>query len=396
MATITELDAQWEAQYQVVLEQRKALTSAQTAVATSPAYQNGTEAERAELSRTGGVEAARLAFNAENQKLTAIANELNALKRQAAADEAAAAAQAEAEKPESTIKSPEATNESETDKDTAAKYADPTRVPNIGSDFDAGNAPIGANGQPMRAVPLDPEDGGPTAGGVPIGSTKPGFNRLTGQPKIPDGAQAPTPTPASAQWAGAKDLRVFLRAPLSYMTGPMTRPLTEFGGILFPYTPVVSYDNQASYGSVNPIHSNYTQYFFKNSSVGNISVTGKLTVQNEKEAIIWLSIQHLLRALTKMRWGKDVDAGSPPPVCRLEGYGDFMLRNVPVVVSQFKIDYPDNVDYIAVNTGVFKTSLVPTISSLSLTLNPSYSRKELQDFSVDSWLSGGLKGKGYL
>jgi hypothetical protein len=97
-----------------------------------------------------------------------------------------------------------------------------------------------------------------------------------------------------------------------------------------------------------------------------------------------------------MRFGKDANAGSPPPVCRLEGYGDFMLRNVPVVVSQFKIDYPDNVDYISVNSGVFKTSLVPTISSVSLTLNPSYSRKELQDFSVDAWLSGGLKGKGYL
>jgi hypothetical protein len=288
-----------------------------------------------------------------------------------------------AEDPTTTVKSPETTNKSDTEQETEKKYSDPTRTPDIGNQtFDDGSS-------------IQTFDDGSTLVTDSEGniSSTPASGRISGVPK---GAEPPVANPTSAQWAGAKDLRVFLRAPASYLSGPMTAPLTEFGGILFPYTPAVSYDNQASYGSVNPVHSNYTQYFFKNSSVGNITVAGKFTVQNEKEAIVWLSIQHLLRALTKMRFGKDANAGSPPPVCRLEGYGDFMLRNVPVVVSQFKIDYPDNVDYISVNSGVFKTSLVPTISSVSLTLNPSYSRKELQDFSVDAWLSGGLKGKGYL
>jgi hypothetical protein len=87
MATVAELDAQWEAQYQVVLAKRQELTAAQQAVASSPAYQNGTEAERLELGRTGAVEDARLAFNAENQKLTALARELEVAK---AAEEQAA------------------------------------------------------------------------------------------------------------------------------------------------------------------------------------------------------------------------------------------------------------------------------------------------------------------
>ena len=59
------------------------------------------------------------------------------------------------------------------------------------------------------------------------------------------------------------------------------------GELVFPYTPTISYDSQAVYGSVNPVHSNYTQYFYKNSQVGNISVTGKFTVQNEKEGALW-------------------------------------------------------------------------------------------------------------
>jgi len=80
MATAAELDAQWEAQYQVVLAKRQELTAAQTAVAQSAAYQNGTEAERLALGRTGEAEAARLAFNAENQKLTALKKELDLAK----------------------------------------------------------------------------------------------------------------------------------------------------------------------------------------------------------------------------------------------------------------------------------------------------------------------------
>ena len=80
MATVAELDAQWEAQYQVVLAKKQELTAAQQAVAVSPAYQNGTEAERLALGQTGAVEAARLAFNTENQKLTALKKELDAAK----------------------------------------------------------------------------------------------------------------------------------------------------------------------------------------------------------------------------------------------------------------------------------------------------------------------------
>ena len=50
----------------------------------------------------------------------------------------------------------------------------------IGKNFDAGIAPIGPNGQPMRAVPMDE----PATGRMP-GETPPGINRLTGKPFEP-------------------------------------------------------------------------------------------------------------------------------------------------------------------------------------------------------------------
>jgi len=399
MATIDELDAQWNAQYQVVLAKRQELTTAQTAVALSAAYQNGNEATKtALLAQSGPAEAARLAFNAENQKLTAIATEFNAAKREAAAAAKAAAAEAEAAKPEATVKSSEATNPSQSDQATTDAYANPSLTPDPttqtfddGSSiqtFDDGSTLVTDSEGGYSSTDSTDSDSGQSARLSSLRS-------IAGS-AIFKGAESSSSKGASAQWGGAKDLRVYLRVPGSYLSSIYTSQLQEFGGILFPYTPEISYDNQANYSAINPTHSNYTQYFFKNSSVSAISVTGKFTVQNEKEAIIYLSVLHLLRSLTKMRFGADFNAGAPPPVCRFEGYGDFMLRNVPVSVASFKTELPNGVDYISVNSGKFSTSLVPTISTISLSLNLMYSRKEIQDFSVDGWLSGSLKGKGYL
>jgi hypothetical protein len=206
-------------------------------------------------------------------------------------------------------------------------------------------------------------------------------------------------TPASAQWSGVKDTRVILRTPKSYFGKLTSGPGSEIqknGGILFPYTPSISYDNQASYGNSNPLHSNYTQYFFKNSSISSITVSGKFTVQNEYDAKMWLSIVHLSRLLTKMPFGSDAQAGSAPPVCRLDGFGNYVLANVPVAVTSFKFDLPDSVDYINVSDGDFINSMAPTVSTLSFTLIPMYSRNEIRNFSVEKFRDGQLTGKGYL
>jgi predicted nucleic acid-binding Zn-ribbon protein len=290
--------------------------------------------------------------------------------------------------PASTIKSPEATNDSESDQETEEKYADPTNTPDE---------------DPFERSRQDAEDeyNASFSNDLTKDLTDASDEDTVKESRsgVPKGAETGNQTPrASAEWAETKDLRVILRVPKAYLKGPAAGPsniLNDFGGILFPYTPTISYDNQAQYGAVNPVHSNYTQYFFKNSQVGQISISAKFTVQNEREGKVWLGVVHLLRALTKMRWGTDVGAGSPPPVCRLEGYGDFMLRNVPVVISSFKFDLPDNVDYISVG-GEYKNTLVPSITTINIGLNVMYSRREMQDFSVDNWIKGNLRGQGYL
>lgn len=253
-----------------------------------------------------------------------------------------------------------------------------------------------------------------------VGNTSEGPNTSSNdigraQP-VPPGAIPPRPAPASVEFSSMSgkapntDMRVKIRVPETYWTnltqGPSNQ-LKQLKGIIFPYTPTINVEHKADYTSQSVLHSNYALYFYKNSSVAPINITGKFTVANETEAAIYVATLHLLRALTKMRSGGmtgDADSGSPPPVCRLDAYGAFMLQNVPVAISNFKIDLPDNVDYYTLgkqsgsptNTN-YEMTAVPVVSTISLTCIPMYSRNEMQKFSVSKWLTDKYVRKaGYL
>jgi hypothetical protein len=211
------------------------------------------------------------------------------------------------------------------------------------------------------------------------------------------------------KFAGKDDYRVKLKVPRSLITQYAHGPLFGFDGIVFPYTPTISYEMNASYASMTPMHSNYPINFYKHSGVSSFTVSAKFTVQNDTDAIFYLTTMHLLRALTKMRYGNDTQAGSPPPVCRFDAYGDFMLKNIPVVVQSVRSEYPDSVDYYELNpelnpnslAGVDKidlgTNFVPTISSITLNLLPMYSRFEQSQFSVEKYVTNpDLRRKGFI
>jgi hypothetical protein len=235
-------------------------------------------------------------------------------------------------------------------------------------------------------------------------------------------------TPPDLNWDSMpmKDLRAKLTVPLNYLESYLTQgPLLELGaelgngGILFPYTPEISFDETAAWTAQSLTHSNFNFYSYKNSAVSSINLSAKFTVQTDQDAGNYLAMTHLLRALTKMPVGLDTNAGSPPPVCRLSAYGQYMLSQIPVVVASFKTQLPSDVDYFMTTDKpnsktpsnsksklyteytTYKTfqsnnHMIPVSSTISLTLIPVYSRYEQYNFGVDKWLKGTLAGKGYL
>ena len=194
--------------------------------------------------------------------------------------------------------------------------------------------------------------------------------------------------------------RVRIKVPPKYFTentwGSSARELMDQGGIIFPYTPSISYGVKADWSEIKPLHSNFNIPFYQRSSVGEISITGKFTVENNRDAQVYLSTVHLLKALTKMRFGGanngDADSGAPPPICRLHAFGPKMLSNVPVAITSVRIELPNDCDYFSMDG----TNAIPTISTLAITCIPVYSRREMQDFSVTRYINRDYDNEGYI
>lgn len=248
------------------------------------------------------------------------------------------------------------------------------------------------------AVPGTDIYGNPTEAEAPIGE------RIV--PGVPPGAEPKMPDAPQVNFQDINgnlskdDLRVRLLVPPSYITKFLSGPNNEIaniGGILFPYTPSVSYEAKAEYAEAKPLHSNFAINFYQRSSIGSITISGKFSVENSDDAEIYLATMHLLKSLTRMRFGTDVDAGAPPPVCRLYANGEAMLHNVPVAVGSYRIELPDSVDYFTIfQNEKFGTTAVPTVSTIAITCIPMYSRAEMQKFSIAGYNNGAHRRQGFI
>ena len=204
-----------------------------------------------------------------------------------------------------------------------------------------------------------------------------------------------------------QDWRVKLSIPNiePFKTAPMLANLQKTGGLVFPYTPTIIVAHSANYNTMAPTHTNYPYFAYQNSQVDQLVITGDFFVQNGVEAQYWVSALHYLRSMTKMFYGGEAETlGAPPPVVHLSGYGDFIFNKVPVIITQFTIDLPQDVDYIATGhpQGVNEVppnhpeakqaatdkranniGWAPAQSLITVTVQPIYSRREVEKFSLN-------------
>jgi hypothetical protein len=162
--------------------------------------------------------------------------------------------------------------------------------------------------------------------------------------------------PAAADWR----VRISLAQNSSYLyNAPSNRdgtggpgilaPLRPTNGVIFPYTPSIETSYVASYAKTDLIHSNYKGQFYQSSSVSDIIIRGTFTAQDTREASYLLAVIHFFRSVTKMFYGQDPQAGTPPPLVYLSGFGQYQFNNHPCVVTNFTYNLPSDVDYIRAN-----------------------------------------------
>ena len=224
------------------------------------------------------------------------------------------------------------------------------------------------------------------AGGVPILSTLSNPSAAKAKWFNPDGSNSSSGGGNSSDWR----LKVSL-FDSSLFKGGLLIPLEKTGGFIFPVTPQINITHTAKYSSLSPTHSNYAMQFYESSEVGAIQITGEFPVQSAEDGEYLLAGLYLFRAATKMFWGEDALAGTPPPMLKLSGYGVGYLPDVPCVLTSLQHTLPEDKDYINVNG-----TWIPTLSTLTITLQPLYSRNAMTSFDLKSFAAGALLWKGFI
>ena len=132
----------------------------------------------------------------------------------------------------------------------------------------------------------------------------------------------------------------------SIQTSDLLFPLKISDGIIFPYTPTITTSYVANYSPLSLTHSNYISYFYQGSAVNSIQLTCTFTAQDTNEANYLLAVIHFFKTATKMFYGQDAQAGAPPPLLYLSGFGANQFAAHPCVINTFNYVLPNDVDYV--------------------------------------------------
>ena len=174
--------------------------------------------------------------------------------------------------------------------------------------------------------------------------------------------------------------------------------LEKSAGVVFPILPEITFSTKANYTQLDPVHNNYPFQAYKNSQIDEIQISGTFVAETADQAAYWIAATTFFKTMTKMFFGKGANVGAPPPVCSLNGYGASVFDNVPVVVKSFSVDLGSDVNYIRCDAFGTKT-WVPISSSINVTVQPVYNRRNLRQFSLTDYAKGNLQTpskKGYL
>ncbi len=141
----------------------------------------------------------------------------------------------------------------------------------------------------------------------------------------------------------------------------LLNPLKATGGLVWPYTPSITYQHPITYGNVEITHANQDFHIYTRTPAVNIGVTGEFSVQNQQEGAYAHAAIHFLRTVAKMNFGEtDPQAGTPPPVLLFNAYGPFVFKDVPVIVKDFTVEFPQDVDYVQVSVSGSQTTSTTT------------------------------------
>lgn len=196
------------------------------------------------------------------------------------------------------------------------------------------------------------------------------------------------------------DLRARLRPKpggVDLLYGTPSNVLRATGGMVWPYTPTITYSQDVLYDAMNPVHTNQEILSYTRTPASKLSISGVFTSQTTDEALYNLGCIHFLRTVTKMSFGssKTPPPGTPPPVLLFDAHGPAMFNSLPVVVTQFSVTIPSEPDYISVVVPTTtQYTRLPVLFEITVALTVQNTPKALRDWSLDKFRQGSYLRPG--
>lgn len=180
----------------------------------------------------------------------------------------------------------------------------------------------------------------------------------------------------------------------------LMRPIKESNGLVWKYTPTVFTAASANYNSHTGQGMQYPVHSYENSTPPEITVTGDFSANDIYEARYMLAVMTFFKIATKADFGDIAvakqTAGAPPPVLLFEYLGDHGYNKVPVIVSNYSMSLPNDVDYVPVKVGG-TVSYVPTLLNIVCALTPQYTPSKVRRrYDVNAIANGEAYRDGFI
>lgn len=183
-------------------------------------------------------------------------------------------------------------------------------------------------------------------------------------------------------------------------------PLYNTGGFMFPYTPSIQISGDTEWQPHSLTHTNYDILSYQRTPSAQINLTGKFTVQNQREGDYALAAIHFLRTVGKMHFGQQesssasdntgrrqdrATAGLPPPVLRLRGYGLYMFADLRCVLKSWSMNYEEGMNLVTVRPTAGGDVVLPVLFTLNISIALQQTpRRVREDFNLEEFRTGAL------
>jgi hypothetical protein len=198
-------------------------------------------------------------------------------------------------------------------------------------------------------------------------------------------------------YGGSSDSRIRItpKNPSFLFESEILAPLAATNGLMFPYTPNISWSVAPQYSTQQTTHANQDYRAFVNVPAMQIVFSCPFTAQNNDEALYMIGTLHFLRSVTKMHFGTDDNGalGLPPPVMKINGYGPYVFNNLPVIITAFNMEMNNNIDYVSV-TADGTLNKIPVMTNISVTCVVQTTPQFQRTFNWDQFANGTLMKSG--